>query len=38
VIELLSGAECPAVVFVTPYDQYAMRAFDVHAVDWSPRN
>ena len=34
VIELLSEAECPAVIFVTAYDQYAMRAFDVHAVDY----
>jgi len=24
----------PAVVFVTAYDQYALRAFDVHAVDY----
>jgi two-component system LytT family response regulator len=24
----------PAVVFVTAYDQYAMRAFDAHAVDY----
>ena len=34
VIELLSEAECPAVIFVTAYDRYAMRAFDVHAVDY----
>ena len=34
VIELLSEAECPAVIFVTAYDQYAMRAFDVHAIDY----
>jgi two-component system LytT family response regulator len=34
VIELLASAECPAVIFVTAYDQYAMRAFDVHAVDY----
>src|SRR2546428_6423529 len=24
----------PAVVFVTAYDEYALRAFDVHAVDY----
>ncbi|MCP4662192.1 MAG: response regulator [bacterium] len=33
VIELL-GDECPAVVFVTAYDQYALKAFEVHAVDY----
>lgn len=32
VLELI-GTE-PMVVFVTAYDQYAMRAFDVHAVDY----
>jgi len=32
VLELI-GAEVP-VIFVTAYDQYAMRAFDVHAVDY----
>ncbi len=32
VIELLD--EPPAVIFVTAYDQYALRAFDVHAVDY----
>jgi two-component system, LytTR family, response regulator len=25
---------CPAVVFVTAFDRYAMKAFDVHAVDY----
>lgn len=32
VLELI-GTE-PIVIFVTAYDQYAMRAFDVHAVDY----
>ncbi len=32
VLELI-GAEVP-VIFVTAYDQYAMRAFEVHAVDY----
>lgn len=32
VLELI-GTE-PLVIFVTAYDQYAMRAFDVHAVDY----
>lgn len=34
VLEALAEAEMPAVVFVTAYDQYALRAFDVHAVDY----
>jgi two-component system LytT family response regulator len=32
VLELLQPG--PAVIFVTAYDQYAMRAFEVHAVDY----
>ena len=32
VLELLE--EPPAVVFVTAYDEYAVRAFEVHAVDY----
>ncbi len=34
--DVLELIECPgvAVVFVTAYDQYAMKAFDVHAVDY----
>src|SRR5439155_5329668 len=32
VLELLDRA--PAVVFVTAYDEYALKAFDVHAVDY----
>jgi len=33
VVELL-GDECPAVVFVTAYDEYALKAFEVHAIDY----
>lgn len=32
VLELL--ADPPAVIFVTAYDQYALKAFEVHAVDY----
>jgi two-component system LytT family response regulator len=36
VLELIEapGTPVPAVIFVTAYDQYAMRAFDAHAVDY----
>ncbi|HSL23592.1 MAG TPA: LytTR family transcriptional regulator DNA-binding domain-containing protein [Vicinamibacterales bacterium] len=35
VLELLSGAlDRTAVVFATAYDEYALRAFEVHAVDY----
>jgi two-component system LytT family response regulator len=34
VLEALAGEPLPAVVFVTAYDEYAIRAFDVHAVDY----
>jgi two-component system LytT family response regulator len=36
VLELVETAPHtpPAVIFVTAYDQYAMRAFDAHAVDY----
>ncbi len=27
-------AQMPAIIFVTAYDQYAIRAFDVHALDY----
>src|SRR5439155_14433581 len=30
----LGASPVPAVVFVTAYDQYALRAFDAHAVDY----
>ncbi len=32
VLELIEAT--PAVIFVTAYDQYAMKAFDAHAVDY----
>ena len=34
VMEALGPSRCPVVVFVTAYDEYAMKAFDVHAVDY----
>jgi two-component system LytT family response regulator len=34
VLELLDAERAPAVIFVTAYDEYAMRAFDAHAVDY----
>src|SRR5215470_16186147 len=33
VLELL-GARAPAVIFVTAFDEFALRAFQVHAVDY----
>lgn len=34
VIEQVGAAQMPAVVFVTAYDRHALRAFDVHALDY----
>jgi two-component system LytT family response regulator len=34
VIKSLDSNSIPAVVFVTAYDQYALQAFDVHALDY----
>ena len=33
-IDTIGAAEMPAIVFVTAYDRYAVRAFEVHAVDY----
>src|SRR6478736_4736892 len=34
VLRELNGRATPATVFVTAFDQYAVRAFEVHAVDY----
>ena len=34
VLQELDGHVAPAIVFVTAFDQYAVRAFEVHAVDY----
>jgi len=34
VVQGLDPAALPAVVFVTAFDRYAIRAFDVHAIDY----
>lgn len=34
VLAELQGAPLPAVIFVTAFDQFAVRAFEVHAVDY----
>jgi two-component system, LytTR family, response regulator len=34
VIERVGADKMPAVVFVTAYDEYAVRAFEVHAIDY----
>ena len=33
-LEKIGADAVPAVVFVTAYDRYALRAFDVHAIDY----
>jgi two-component system LytT family response regulator len=34
VLEQIEAAELPVVVFVTAFDQYALRAFEYHALDY----
>lgn len=34
VVQSIASAERPWIVFVTAFDRYALRAFDVHAVDY----
>jgi two-component system LytT family response regulator len=34
VIAELGASACPALIFVTAFDRYAVKAFDVHAVDY----
>ena len=34
VIAELEPSACPAIVFVTAYDRYAIKAFDAHAIDY----
>lgn len=34
VLETLAGKDLPSIVFVTAFDHYAVRAFDVHALDY----
>ena len=34
VLESLSSRQLPSVVFVTAYDQFALRAFEAHALDY----
>jgi two-component system LytT family response regulator len=34
VLEALDPSERPVIIFVTAYDEYAIRAFEIHAVDY----
>ncbi len=33
-LERIERTQCPEIVFVTAYDEYAVRAFEIHAVDY----
>ena len=34
VVDALQGTAMPAIIFVTAYDKFALRAFEVHALDY----
>ena len=34
VLNSIEPDKAPSIIFVTAYDQYAIRAFDVHAIDY----
>ncbi|MDQ3069791.1 MAG: response regulator [Acidobacteriota bacterium] len=34
VLDAIGAADAPAVIFVTAYDQFALRAFEIHALDY----
>jgi two-component system, LytTR family, response regulator len=34
VLEALGPAHMPVTIFTTAYDQFALRAFDAHAIDY----
>jgi two-component system, LytTR family, response regulator len=34
VLDALNGAHLPAIIFITAYDQFALRAFEAHALDY----
>ena len=34
ILETMGPSRCPAIVFVTAHDKYALKAFDVHASDY----
>jgi DNA-binding LytR/AlgR family response regulator len=34
VIQAIGAERMPTVIFITAYDEYALRAFEVHALDY----